>query len=309
MKKMLTVSMPATTIREAYNLFISMSEGKNLAPATLRDYETKLAPFVDAFGDVPTEEFSKTIANDYVRILKKRDIKDTSVQSYFRPLIVFGHFMMDNGYSEPFKIVLPKAQEAVKASYSDAELKALLKKPDLKTCTFAELRTWALINFLVGTGCRIETALNVRIGDIDFNGGYIQFRKTKNKRAQLIPLSSTLAVCLKEYLRFRHGEGDDYLICNSFGEQPTVSGMQTAVKRYNKRRGVEQSGLHKFRHGFARTWIVNGGDCLKLQKVLGHRSLSMTERYVSLFADDLKTDYDDYVFLGDQVRQRQRMRK
>ena len=75
---------------------------------------------------------------------------------------------MENEYIEEFKIKLPKVQESVKEIYTDEELKLLLKKPNIKECTFTEFRIWAFENFLVSTGQRLETALNVKIRDIDF---------------------------------------------------------------------------------------------------------------------------------------------
>ena len=61
---------------------------------------------------------------------------------------------------------------------------------------------------------------------------------------------------------------------------------------YNKRRGVETTGIHRYRHTFAKQWILNGGNVVALQKILGHASLDMTRKYVKLFSEDIKDDFD-----------------
>ena len=71
-------------------------------------------------------------------------------------------------YMPSFKIVIPMADKKLKETYTDSELKVLLEKPDIKTCSFSEYRIWVFSNYLLATGNRISTALNLRIEDIDF---------------------------------------------------------------------------------------------------------------------------------------------
>lgn len=91
------------------------------------------------------------------------------------------------------------------------ELKVLLKKPNMKESTFNEYKMWVFINYLLGTGNRISTALNVRICEVDFKNVMVQMNHTKNRIAQFVPLSQTLSNILKEYLRYRKGNPEDYL--------------------------------------------------------------------------------------------------
>ena len=72
----------------------------------------------------------------------------------------------------------------------------------------------------------------------------------------------------------------------------SVSAVGNAVWNYNHSRGVEKTSLHLFRHTYAKLYIQAGGDPFRLQKLLGHADLTMTRRYVALYADDLKANYD-----------------
>lgn len=72
----------------------------------------------------------------------------------------------------------------------------------------------------------------------------------------------------------------------------TLNSLGNAVWNYNHSRGVEKTSMHLFRHTYAKLYIQAGGDSFRLQKLLGHADLTMTRRYVALYADDLRANYD-----------------
>jgi integrase/recombinase XerD len=61
---------------------------------------------------------------------------------------------------------------------------------------------------------------------------------------------------------------------------------------YNKARGVERTGIHRYRHTFAKQWILNGGNVVSLSKILGHSSLEITQNYLNLLVSDVSKDVD-----------------
>lgn len=123
-----------------------------------------------------------------------------------------------------------------KETYSDAELTALLKKPDIRKTTFAEYRDWVIINFLLNCGSRAATVRAIQIRDVDLDGGVVFYRHTKNRKAQVIPLCSPMIAILREYGRYRGGESTDYLFCTETGTQLTESGLRQSIARYNTQR-------------------------------------------------------------------------
>ena len=114
--------------------------------------------------------------------------------------------------------------------------------------------------------------------------------KTRNQ--QVVPLTRALTKILEEYLVYRDGAPSDLLFVSEYGVQLTVSALGNAVWAYNHKRGVEKTSVHLFRHTYAKLYIQAGGDPFRLQKLLGHADLTMTRRYVALYADDLRANYD-----------------
>ena len=134
----------------------------------------------------------------------------------------------------------------------------------------------------------------MKISDLDFENQLIALGRTKGRKQVLIPMSTTLKKILLEYLKIRGNNENDFLFCNLEGEQLTKDALIHIVKNYNNKRNVKKTGIHLFRHYFAKTYIQNGGNALKLQKLLAHRTLAQTQRYVDLYGQDLQQGFDEY---------------
>jgi len=138
------------TIREVYDEFILDCRAQNLSFYTVRHYETQMAVFLefhDGENDITT--LTAALFQKYVPYCQKKEITSTTVQTYTKVIRTFYHYCMDHFYIERFKVFLPKAEKTLKEVCTDEELKVLLKKPDLKKATFAEYRTWVMINYFL----------------------------------------------------------------------------------------------------------------------------------------------------------------
>lgn len=157
----------------------------------------------------------------------------------------------------------------------------MLRKPNLKQCTFQEYKSWVIVNFLLSTGIRQHSLVNIRVKEIDFDNEVVYVNVTKNRKPLIIPLNQDILKILKEYLKYRNHESkEDYLFCNVFGKQLTKSTVYHGLWHYNKSRNVETTGMHRFRHTFAKKWVTMGGNVVTLSKILGHSSLAITENYL-----------------------------
>jgi len=270
---------------------------RNLAPDTIDYYEDCGNYFAAFLGEgTLCQSITEDTYYNYIEYLHqtKPDLKPATERSYLTGIRAILYYGMKKGYIQQFTVQLPKVDEVVKETYTDAEIALLLKKPDIKKCSFAEYRNWVLINYMLGTGNRVGTIVNIKIEDVDLHSGTIVLKKLKGRKQYVIPLSRSLAQILQEYMNYRKGEPSDYLFCTAYGQQTTVDVIESQIARYNRKRGVEKTSLHMFRHTFAKQWILNGGDIFRLQKLLGHSSLEMVRKYVNMFADDLRRDFDSF---------------
>lgn len=301
MRKKITMNVATPTIQEAIDLFIRKCRVKNLSEKTITTYSIHLKMFSE-YHNGTLEEISKDIVDDYIMSLKDK-VNDTTVNSYLRSVRVFLYYCMDCNYIPKFKINMIKVDKKIKETYTTEELQRLLVKPEKSS--FAEYRTWVFINYLLATGNRLSTALDLKIKDINFDDGTITLCKTKSRKQQIIPLSKSISVVLKEYLAIRGGVPEDYVFCNVYGEKAAPRSYQDMVSSYNIKRGVNKTSIHLFRHTFAKQWILAGGDVFRLQKILGHSDLTVTREYVNMFGQDLQLDFDRFNPL-DNIKQERR---
>jgi len=285
------------TIEFAYEEFIRIKKIGNVADRTVKHYDECYKIFRDYISaDCPCEEISQEVVLYYIEHLRntRAGLSDISINTYLRAIRTFLYFCMEQGYTPRFNISMIKAEKQIKETYTDEELERLLKKPNIKKSSFSEYRNWILICYLLGTGNRRSTVCNVKIGDLDFGTNELKLKKVKNKRPYIIPLSPFLSKVLSEYLVYRKGTADDYLFCNAVGQRLTEEGLKTCIQKYNRSRGVLRTGIHMFRHTFAKKWIMNRGDAFRLKAILGHSTMDMVNEYVNIFGKDLQKDFDTF---------------
>jgi len=284
-------------LKEVFDEFMRFNALKNLTSETIRYYDDCYRYFLEFFGE---KTFCSKITEDtfysYIEHIHehKPNLSSASLRSYLVGLRAILYYGMKKGYINEFKVQLPKMDEVVKKTYTDREIMLLLKKPDMKKSDFPDYRNWVIINHMLGTGNRAGTIVNMKIGDVDFNSSTIILKKLKSRKQYYIPISRAFEQVLKEYLIYRKGEPEDFLYCNTYGEALSINRLEGEIAKYNRSRGVEKTSLHMFRHTFAKQWILNGGDIFRLQKILGHSSLDMVRKYVNMFSDDLRRDFDAF---------------
>jgi len=296
--------MGTITVQVSFEKFIRIKRLQKLSPETIKYYESCFKKFKEFFdAEQPCSIITKDTFYCYVEYLQENgNANAVSINTQLRGIRALFYYLIQEGYTKPFKVVLPKQPKTIKETYTHADLERLLQKPNLKKCNFSEYRSWVMVNYLVGTGNRIRTAINVQIKHLDFENGLILLAETKNGRQIIIPMANSLSQILQEYLVYRKGEPDDYLFCDQHGKQLTRDGVTTVLYRYNHRRGVEKTSVHLYRHFFAKHWIMNGGDPFELQTILGHSSPTMVQNYVNIYGKDLKPNFIRYNPLDNYVR-------
>lgn len=295
------IKMPAVksaakqvTFADAFEQFLTDSTARGLAEKTLKTYRNHLhCVSLHLDTATPIASLTREQLNEMVVSMRSAGLAANTICSYTRVVRTFLNWCNKQHYCT---VGMPqyKAEETVKETYTDEELKALLEKP-AATCRFSVYRTWVIINFLLNAGCRAATVRNIKNGDVDLEQQQVISRHNKNGKIQVIPLCRQMVLILREYQEIRGGTSEDYLFCDEFGAQLTENALRLAVARYNKSRGVEKTSIHLFRHTFARKYLVDcGGNAFTLQKILGHSTLKMTKHYCTIFDADIAKNYDSF---------------
>jgi integrase/recombinase XerD len=299
----------SVTMEENFDDFLLVKKAMGLSEKTLKTYKEHLKAIGKHLPiDKSMDLIEKSDLENMISSMRDIGLSPNSIQSYTRTLKSFFSWCNEEGISN-LNMSRYRAQETIKDTYSDYELNLLLKKPNMRKCKFSEYRNWVIINLLLNNGCRASSIRNILNKDVDLNNNVIYLRHTKNKKTQVIPICSLLCGILKEYMRIRGGSDTDFLFPNEMGSQLTENGLRCSIARYNKRRGVQKTSIHLFRHTFAKKYLVDcGGNAFTLQKLLGHSTLDMTKHYCAIFDKDITKNYDAFSPLTNFKANRERIK-
>ncbi|MBU1557869.1 site-specific integrase [Patescibacteria group bacterium] len=284
---------------------------KGLRPQTVLSYKEAFKHFSNLMPDVETPRSINIENMNYFfkklqtrkRIVGKGEerigVKASTVFTYWSRLNSFFSWLENNNYIE--KNPLPKMRPAQpqyndKKSLSKAELQKILVAIDLhSTNPFLLKRDKVIVYLLFYCGLRKGELASLRVSDIDFIRGAITIRgaTSKSKKDRLLPLNPVLEMHLKDYISERNKKNykTEYLLAsNNCDKQLTFHGLKHWVKKFVELSGVKFH-LHQFRHTFACGLAADGIGSYKLQKLMGHTDLRMTDRYLrSMGVEDFRDE-------------------
>jgi integrase/recombinase XerC len=285
-----------------------MAIEKNLSDKTRKSYLSDLGQyrqFLEAHftpgeeaGGVPVDltAIRSWLAHLYRDKLRKVTIsrKIAALRSFYRYLHREGKVQFN-----PAELVfMPRLEKYIPVVLSVDEILALLAVPFADSA--AGLRDRAMIEVFYGAGIRLSELTGINIADIDFAGGLIKVRG-KGRKERIVPIGAPAVAAINAYLKRRtelavnaQGGGlEEPLFLSTRGLRMNPRGVARVVEGV-----VTQSGIgrkispHALRHSFATHLLDAGADLRSIQEMLGHRSLSTTQKYTTVSVSRLMEVYD-----------------
>jgi len=148
----------------------------------------------------------------------------------------------------------------------------------------------ALLSFLYNTGLRVGELCALDRADVQLPAdGWGQVQLVgKGRRLRWVPINAQARRTLEDYLATRQDD-NPALFLNRSGERFSVRGVALLVNRYLRRIGItDRSGPHLLRHTFATHALRARPNLRAVQELLGHSSVTTTQRYTHMDADDLR---------------------
>ena len=175
MKKIQMLKEKNLTFKDGCEKYLDNCRQRNLREGTIRHYKQSYTQFYKIIPpEMPLNEFTEKTYTDYVKHLTETLENDISINSYLRDLITTLHFLMREEYISHFKMRAIKVDKRPIETYTEKELTKLLKKPNMKKCSFTEYKNWVMTNFLFSTGVRQRSLQNIKV---QFTRNYTQTTK------------------------------------------------------------------------------------------------------------------------------------
>src|SRR5437899_5742239 len=144
----------------------------------------------------------------------------------------------------------------------------------IDSCMAPHIR--AIVTVALHTGMRLGENLNLRWQDLDFSSGFILVQDSKNGQARQVPMDSMISTLLRSWPRLSG------LVFTSVLTGGRIVDVRTGFLNACKRAGLTDLHFHDLRHTFASQFVMAGGDLYILKEILGHKSITMSQRYAHL---------------------------
>ncbi len=256
--------------RQAIGEFIDSRVSSNLSPLTIAWYRTRLERFAEFCPELPQEPRSLEA------FLATINGTPETRHAYFRALRAFFRFISDRyGTSNPMnKVAAPRCPKKLMATLEPEQVMGLL-------ISASNLRDRAVLTLVIDTAMRASEVAVLRKKDVKEHT-VVACGKCGERE---VPISSETRRLL---LLLMAQDGKDEFVFHGHKGPITRKAVYSIVARYMRRAGIPapKLGPHRIRHAFGKGYLVNGGDLRSLQQIMGHASITTTEKYASLNLSD-----------------------
>lgn len=270
--------------------FISNLKSNGRANATVLAYGKdidQLQEFASSQNKNTIAEIDTTVIENFKIHLKNQNYtaksisrKINSIKSFFR-FLVGQHIITNNPATA---VSHPKYEISPPRALSKMEYRAL------RDACRDDIRLSAIIELLLQTGMRIGELANLTLADVDFKRKQVSIQPYESHLARTVPLTQAALKSLELYLEVRPKTKDDTLFVTKTGNPFLVRNIRTAIDRYYKMAGIKDAKVNDLRHTFIIQQLSAGTPLTYLSKIVGHKRISTTEKYLKLIDEKLEKD-------------------
>jgi integrase/recombinase XerC len=284
---------------------------KNASPHTCRCYRKDLESFEDFLkssgmylnpaGGVEIEKVDRMAIRKYMSFLHRKN-KKSSIARKISTLRSFFKYLIREQVipSNPAKSVSsPKVEKTLPTTLTVDEAFRLMESPrgipekSSEASKQSCVRDRAILELLYSSGLRVSELVGLNLNQLDSDLGIVKVMG-KGRKERIVPVGVKAIDALKTYLEGRRkAAGDDPIFVNPSGGRLTARTVGRLIKKYTRHSGIfRKVSPHSLRHTFATHLLDAGADIREIQEMLGHSSLSTTQRYTHVSMGKLMEVYD-----------------
>ncbi len=284
--------------------FIESLRRKAASRHTITNYEIDLKHFLEFLDQKrkTIEAADHILLRDFLNHLyTQRHLSKSSVSRKLACLKTFFKFMVREGRlkANPAELVTsPRLPKKLPSYLGEAEAAAMIEVP--KGDTLKGLRDRAILELLYASGLRVSELIGLNEDEIDLRQETVRVLGKGNKE-RIVPFGSYAAEALREYLSKKKSlritvaekNGNLPAFISLRGHRLTSRDVQRLVARVRlKLATTRRVTPHTLRHSFATHLLERGADLRSIQEMLGHESLSTTQKYTHVSLQHLRKEYD-----------------
>ncbi len=287
---------------EAFAVYLAFE--RNLSSYTKKGYVTDVRQFYAYLEEKKapvTTEVDQIAVRGFIRSLYQAKVKKVTIARKLASLRAFFRYLMRERRIKvnPAELVeTPTPEKHLPRLLSVDEILAVLKMPG--NDGFIAVRDRAIMELFYSAGIRVSELVGLNGEDIYFSQGLIKVRG-KGRKERIVPIGRPAVEALQDYIKKRSElikktgikDIDGPLFLNVRGDRLTVRSAARTVDQAVVRSGINRKiSPHAIRHSFATHMMDAGADLRAIQELLGHKSLSTTQKYTAVSISRLMEVYD-----------------
>ena len=263
----------------------------NYAAFTINSYNKDLREYIRFLKkkNIGFEEANHYTVRDYLGVLQRKRLTRATMSRHLSSIRKFYKFLLRNGYSDKAKIVVmrsPKKEEHLARFLTLSDIEEVLNIRDGDKFTLIRDKMMAL--FMYTIGLRVSELASIKLSMIKKGDKYLRILG-KGSKFRDIPLLPIIYDNWDKYMRAREiieKENDidsDNLFVNRFGKPISDRSIRVSMKRLMRNSHLAMDfSPHTLRHTFATHLLNNDAEIKGVQELLGHKSISTTQRYAHI---------------------------
>ena len=292
-------------IEDAFiNWLGNLKEVRNLSDNTLISYKHDVKSFIEFVSTHTGSEVSIKYLNDmkisdfrsFLSYLRNKDISSTSIARIISSLKSFFNYLLNTNLIESTVVQslrTPKQKKSLpRPISSELAIETIKHAQDMEKEKWIGMRNKSILMLLYGCGLRISEALNLNFEDINENDYLII--KGKGNKERMVPLMDYVKNDIENYIHEcpKNFMKDDPLFVGKRLDRLSPRIIQYVLEKIRHNLSLPETATpHALRHSFATHLLNSGGDLRTIQELLGHSSLSTTQKYTKVETEKL---YDAY---------------
>lgn len=277
-------------IANAYALFCDDRE-IYCSAATMKKYHGDLKLFFSFLE----ERTSHTVAvlsfpdfniyKEYILYLRKRNVRPVTIRSYCRSIRAFLKWCYESDYCPDYlkRVQLPKNDARPKLPLYEDEVKRIDATFDLHTLTGK--RNYCIVHLMLDCGLRTQEVVRLCMENILYDRNILQLIDSKGNKSRMTLVPDFLLKALSDYCSMAGVQNENlFFNLKARGEPLTGNGIKQLCQNLKEKSGVSRVHAHLFRHTFATSYLMGGGNLEFLRVFLGHTDYSVTQGYSQMAA-------------------------
>jgi site-specific recombinase XerD len=271
---------------EARDEFIHNLESRNRTESTIIAYSKDIEQLlnflskdgINSLGDVNSESLEK-----YKQNLQDNNYTPKSVSRKINSTRTFFRYLLDNGKvsdNPSEKLSHPKFKTKPPRVLTEMEYRAL------RDVSRVDIRLYSIVEILLQTGIRIGELASLTLDDIrqskDGRIDFLYIKAAGSHPARKVPLNRSAKDAINEYLKVRPETDDDTLFITKNGRPLLVRNIRTAIDKAFEKAQIKNAKVNDLRNTFIAHHLANGVSLVTVSKLVGHKRLSTTEKYLNL---------------------------